>query len=565
MMHLKRRDLYKLTAVGAAPLALASCGQASNLESGGSDSGEEKPILTVNATEATLTRNLNPHSPSVIPFVQGSIYESLFYFNPLQPIDQEPLPQLGESYEWNEDGTALTVTVRQGVTWTDGEPFTAGDVAFTFTRISETEALNAGGTAPTAEATDDTTVVITYAEPSFTEGPNALARTWIIPEHLFTDVDDLATHPNEDPVGTGAFQLKDFSPESYLLVANETYWDEGKPSIGGLRAITTSGNQSATDQWLAGNIDYMSAAIPSLEEHVTANPDLAYTNTGISQMALMAASNPDLGCEGPQTDVAVRKALYYGMDREQLSKLAFFELGSDISPSFALPERDAEFIDPAIDVAPWNARPDEATKILEGAGYELGEDGVYAKDGERLSMTVSCPTGWSDFVTALDTLAQQYTEIGIELIPQQVSVNEWNDSKAKGTYQLVIDSVGQGPAPDPYYAYDTHFSTKNTVPVGENGNPYENVTRFSDPEVDAALDAASATDDPEAKKEQYLLIQQKLVEVMPAIPVLIGSSLTEYNTSRATGWPTEEDMYAYPMSWSAPDNSIVLKTVTPVQ
>lgn len=564
-MHLKRRDLYKLTAVGTIPIALAACGQTSNLETGGGADGEKKTILTTNATEATLTRNLNPHSPSVIPMVQGLIYETLFYFNPLKPIDQEPLPQLGESFEWNEDGTALTVTVRQGVTWTDGEAFTAGDVAFTFNKVRDTDALNAGGTAPSAEATDDSTVVITYAEPSYLEGPNALARTWIIPEHLFTDVEDLATYANEEPVGTGAFQLEDFSPESYLLMANTNYWEEGRPGIDGVRAITTSGNQSATDQWLAGDIDYMSAAIPNLEEHVEKNSDLAYTNTGISQMALMAASNPELGCEGPQTDVAVRKALYYGMDREQLSKLAFFGLGADISPSFALPERDVDFIDPSIDVAPWNAQPDQAKKVLEDAGYALGDDGIYVKGDVRVSMTISCPTGWSDFVTALDTLAQQYKEIGIELIPQQVSVNEWNDAKAKGTFQLVIDSVGQGPAPDPYYPYRNHFSTENTVPVGENGNPYHNVTRFSDPEVDAALGAAAATDDPEVKKEHYFLVQQRLAEVMPAIPVLIGSSLTEYNTSRATGWPTEDDLYAYPMSWAAPDNSIVLKSVTPVE
>lgn len=564
-MHLKRRDLYKLTAIGAVPIALAACGQTSNLETGSGADGEKKTILTTNATEATLTRNLNPHSPSVIPMVQGLIYETLFYFNPLKAIDQEPVPQLGESYEWNEDGTALTVSVRQGVTWTDGEPFTAGDVAFTFNKVSETEALNDGGTAPTAEATDDATVVITYAESSYLEGPNALARTWIIPEHLFTDVEDLATYANEDPIGTGAFQLDDFTPESYLLLANPNYWEEGRPGIDGVRAITTSGNQSATDQWLAGDIDYMSSAIPNLEGHVEKNPDLAYTNTGISQAALFAASNTELGCEGPQTDVAVRKALYYGMDREQLSKLAFFDLGTDISPSFALPERDADFIDPSIDLAPWNAQPEEAKKVLEDAGYAPGSDGIYAKGDVRVSMTVSCPTGWSDFVTALDTLAQQYKEIGIELIPQQVSVNEWNDAKAKGTFQLVIDSVGQGPAPDPYYPYRNQFSTESTVPVGENGNPYQNITRFSDPDVDAALDAAAATDDPEAKKEHYFLIQKRLVEVMPAIPLLIGSSLTEYNTSRATGWPTEDDLYAYPMSWSAPDNSIVLKTVTPVE
>ena len=573
-MHLTRRDLGKFAAVGAAvsavPLTLASCGQSSNLGSGngGSDGGGggDKPIISAyNGATGSFTKNFNPHSPTVVHMVQGLIYESLFYFNPLEAIDQEPVPQLGESFEWNEDGTALTVTVREGVTWTDGEPFTAEDVAFTFNKIKDTEALNNGGQAPSGEATDDRTVVITWQQPSFTEGPNVLGRTWIIPEHLMADVDDLSTFANEEPVGTGPFKLTDFTPESYLMSANEDYWEEGKPGIGGVRCISLSGNQSATDQWLAGNIDYMSSQIPNIDGHVESNPELSYTNTGVSQIVLFAASNPDLGCTGPQTDPAVRKALYYGMDREQLSKLAFFDLATDISPALALPERDADFIDPSIELAPWNAQPEEATEVLEDAGYTKGDDGIYAKDGERVAMTISCPTGWADYVTALDTLAEQYKAIGIELTPQQVSVNEWNDAKARGTFQLVIDGMAQGPAPDPYYPYQTYFATENTVAVGENGNPYQNVTRFSDPEVDAALEAAAGTADPEEKKAQYSIIQKKLWEVLPAIPVAVGSSMTQYNSTRATGWPTQENLYAYPMSWAAPDAAMVLKAVVPAE
>lgn len=563
-MHLSRRDLYKLTALGVAPVALAACGQASNLGTG--EDGDDRPIITAyNGSTGGFTKNLNPHSPSVVHMIQGCIYEPLFYFNPLEAIDQEPVALLGQSYEWNEDGTVLTITVREGVSWTDGTPLTAGDVAFTFNKIRDTEALNPAGTAPSGEATDDATVVLTYPQPSFPEGPNALGRTWIVPEHLFADVEDLATYANESPVGTGPFVLDDFTAESYLMLANDAYWEEGVPLIGGVRCLSISGNQAATDQWLAGNIDYISASIPNVEEHVESNPDLSFTNTGISQVALMAASNPDLGCEGPQTDPAVRKALYYGMDREQLSSLAFFGLGTEISPTFGLPERDQDFIHPDIDIAPWNAEPEQARSVLEEAGYTEGADGIYQKEGERVSMTISCPTGWSDFVTALDTLAEQYRAVGIELIAQQVSVNEWNDAKAKGTFQLVIDSVGQGPAPDPYYPYRNQFSTDTTVPVGENGNPYQNVTRFSDPAVDEALLAASATDDPEEKKKQYFIVQERLFEVMPAVPVLIGSSLTEYNHSRVTGWPSEDDLYAYPMSWSAPDSAMVLRAVHPVE
>src|SRR5699024_12069469 len=104
------------------------------------------------------------------------------------------------------------------------------------------------------------------------------------------DGDDWATDASEEPVGPGPFAYAEFTAESYLLRTNATYWDEGKPAIGGVRVSATSGNQSATDLWLAGEIDYVSVAIPDLEEHVEANPHLAYTNTGISQMALMARS-----------------------------------------------------------------------------------------------------------------------------------------------------------------------------------------------------------------------------------------------------------------------------------
>src|SRR5690625_2989335 len=118
-MHLSRRDLYKLTALGATPVALAACGQTSNLDTEGGEGEDSRPIVSAIATEGSLTKNFNPHSPSVIHMIQGLIYETLFYFNPLEAIDQEPVPLLGESYEWNEDGTVLTVTIREGVTWTD--------------------------------------------------------------------------------------------------------------------------------------------------------------------------------------------------------------------------------------------------------------------------------------------------------------------------------------------------------------------------------------------------------------------------------------------------------------
>lgn len=562
-MEMSRRDLYKLGLVGTAPIALAACSGGSNLAGGAGDAS--KPTITAyTGGSGSLTENFNPLSATVLPMIQGQIYEPLFAYNIFKSLDAKPSPLLGESFSWNEEGTELTVKVRSGVTWSDGKPFTAKDVAFTFTTIKANTALNtAGGKTPSAAASDDTTVVLTYDEPSFPEAANALGRTWIIPEHVFSSMSDIASNTNAKPVGTGPFVLSDFTPQSYLLKPNNSYWKKNAVAIGGVRVISLSGNQSATDKWIAGEIDYMSTSVPDLDKLVKSKPNLAYVNAGTQQACLFAASNADMGCTGPQTDVAVRTAMYHAMDRDQLNKLAFFGIAQPASPSFALIERDKDFIDPSIQPCPQTANVAEAKKVLEAAGYALGSDGIYAKDGQRVSMTCKTPSGWTDYVTALDTLAQQFKAAGIELVPQQVSVNEWNDAKTRGDYQLVIDSLGQGPAPDPYYVYQRYYFSKNATPVGQTGNPSQNAARFADPEVDAAIEAAGATDDLEAKKKQYFLIQQKIAAALPYIPIQLSSGLSQFNTSKVKGWPTKDDLYANPAAWAAPDSAQVMQHLKP--
>jgi peptide/nickel transport system substrate-binding protein len=551
----------------AAVFALAGCNAGSNLDQGnasGGSPGAQKSdvVMTIGGNAGPFQENFNPFSPNVLSLTQGVIYEPLFYFNQLKPLDQEPVPVLGTDYAWNDDGTALTIGIQEGVTWSDGEPFTADDVAFTFNYIEGKEELNTGGDSPTAKVIDDSTVEVTYAEPSYAEGPNALGRTYIVPEHIWTDIDKPVEEPNTEPVGTGPFMLDDFTQQSYLLKANPDYWQDGKPAIGGVRYVALSGNQAATDKWLAGEIDYQSSSIPDLEKLTANKPELSYINTGTAQASLFTCANADLGCEGPQVDPAVRKAIYLGIDREQLSKLAFYGLGKPVSPAYALPDRDRDFIDPSIEDAPWTADVEGAKKILEDAGYTM-TDGVYTKDGEPLKLSIKVVSGWTDFITAVDTMKQQLSKIGIEITPQQVSQNEWNDAKSTGKFELVIDSVGQGTAPDPYYPYNTFFGTGNTMEVGENNNPYANASRFSDPKVDAALKKAAGTNDVEVKKEAYFEIQNIIVDEMPYIPLLIGSTLTEFNTSKVTGFPTEDNLYAYPPSWSAPDNAQVLMNLKP--
>ena len=182
-----------------------------------------------------------------------------------------------------------------------------------------------------------------------------------------------------------------------------------------------------------------------------------------------------MGCKGPQTDPAVRHALYAALNRTQLNKLAFQDTASAISPAFTLTPSQDQFASAALTekVAPMAAEPQKTAQSLEQAGWVKGADGIYAKGGQRLSLTVEVVTGWTDYITAIDTMASQAKAAGIDLQAAQSSWNEWTEKKGSGNFQLVIDSLGQGPAPDPFYLYTYFFDSNTGAKVGKSaGNNF---------------------------------------------------------------------------------------------
>lgn len=531
-------------ALAVTGLALAGCTGSSDDPDGETDASAG--ILSVyGGASGQFVENYNPFSPTVLSNVQGMIYEPLFFFNNLAPLDTPAVPILGESYEFNEDGTVLTVTLQQGVEWSDGEPVTAEDVAFSFNLVRDNPELDTTGNAPAAEVVDDSTVTLTFERPSFTDGPSVLGSGWIVPEHVWADVDDPVTNVNADPVGSGPLTAGDFTAQSYVLERNENYRDADSLAVDGIRLLSLSGNQAATDQLLTGQLDWAGIFIPDVENVLAQHPDVAYGPTGSQQVVLTTCSNTDLGCTGPQTSQVVRQAISAAIDRNQVNQLAYYGLGTPISPTFAILGRDDALLAPEYaDPLPETADVEAAQALLEGDGWELGSDGVYAKDGERLSMDVGVTSGYTDYIAALDVITEQLAAAGIEINVGQAANAEILDARGRGQFEIMIDGVFQGPVADPYYVYNTIFNSANTAPVGESGNPYGNVARFSDPDVDAAIAEAGATEDLEVKAEAYQRIHDVVVEDLPYIPIVNNPAFAEYSTATLQGWPTADDQYA---------------------
>lgn len=557
---LSRRSFMVGAATVAAAGGLAACKGGSS--SGSATSGSKKGgTLTVfNGATGTVTANFNPQSPTALQPTRGIIYEPLYFYNLV--TGEDPKPMLATDYKWNDDGTQLTITTREGVKWSDGEAFSAKDVAFTFNMIQKTPALNTSGLAATAETKDDKTVVLTFPETSFTSEADTLGNQAILPEHLWKDVDAPDTYTNEKPVGTGAFKLDSISAQSYTLVANESYWG-GAPSVSEVRFIALENADSASASLVAGEVDWMSAYLPSVDSIVKSNPDLTYINTPSMTTCIYCSGNTDLGSSGPQTDPAVRKAIYYAMDRAQLDKLAGGGMTGKASPTLLVPDRDGDWIaDSANKEVPQSADLDKAKQLLNDAGWKEGSDGIRSKDGTRLTLTIQTVTGWSDFISINDTLVQQLAKAGIELKTTQASWNEWNQKEVTGDFQLSLDSVNLQASTDPYFIYNRMLNSTNTTKVGESATG-GNYARYKNDKVDAAIKAAAQTNDVDEKKKQYGIIQEQILENMPYIPVYVNSMLTEFNNSRYTGWPTEDDLYALPAAWGGWSAGIILQHLKP--
>jgi len=554
-----RRTLALATALAGTVLALSACSGGGAAGGGGGNTGDG--ITVFNGATGNIAENWNPFTPTALQPTLGIIHEPLFYYNLASSDAPEPL--LGTEFSWNEDGSQLTVTIREGVEWSDGEPFTTEDVAYNFNLRRETPEFNTSGQTPAAEAISDTQVVLTFDSPaSYTQEANTLGNTPMIPQHVWEAKSDPVTDINADPVGTGPYTVGSINAQTYELEANPTYWG-GEPKIPTVRYISLANADAASSALLAGEVDWMSSFFPGFEDLIASEPDLAWVNTPALTTSLFTCSNAALGCEGPQTDPAVRQAIYYAVDRDQLNNLAFEKVAELPSPTLLIPGRDDQWVSGEVEAtAPSGADVAQATQILEAAGYAKGGDGIYAKGGQRVSLNVQVVSGYSDYIAAIDAMTQQLAAAGIELTSSQVAYNEWSANQQNGTFQLSMDSIGLGASTDPYFTYQPRYATESTVPVGESAGALNNA-RYSNPVVDAAVAAAGSTDDDAVKAEQYAIIQKEIARDMPYIPLVISSTLTEFNTSRATGWPTEDDLYAFPATWKAWDNGIVLKNLKP--
>ncbi|MGC8682989.1 MAG: ABC transporter substrate-binding protein [Athalassotoga sp.] len=495
------------------------------------------------------------------------VYEPLMYVNPLNGA---VTPLLGTAYQWKDNNLKMVVTIRKGVKWNDGVPFTPEDVVFTFNLIKKYPALDANGIwsdisgLQSVEASGDD-VVFTFSKPDTPMDYYILRNTRIVPEHVWSTVEDPTTYINADnPVGTGPFLRTNYSVSNNTeyFSKNPNYWWQGRPYIDGIRMIGNVSNEAAFLQMLKGETDENDIAIADpMRTWINKDPqnNLMFWPTYSSNILLMNDAKT------PFNNATFRKALSLAIDKKLLEDRAYWGTGGyDISQTQIIPAQRSEWYDTnlASEDAYLNSyNPTEAQKLLESVGYKKNSAGVLVgPDGKTLpTFNILVGTGWTDFITMAQNISQELKSIGINTTIVQQSYSTYMTLLMTGNFDMVILNGTPQIGPNPFNAYYSEFYPGFSAPLGQSA--ISDYSRYTNSDITKALNDFMASSDPSVQRQAMYTIEKVLLDDLPMIVLTNRTGFDLYSQKTFVGWPTIENPYSNGWNTDGIDMELVVLNI----
>lgn len=514
----------------------------------------KKAILTIGShVGGDFTKALSPYSPTVNEGILGMVYEPLYFVN---RADGSLTPWLATSYKWSSDYKQLTFTTRSNVKWSDGQPFTANDVAFTLNMIKQYPAADTNGIdsyLASVTAPDSSTVVISFNKPYPPVFWYIGGKTFIVPQHIFQNAGDPTKFTNDPPVGTGPFKLARFTPALLVYDRNPTYWQADQLKVDELRYPAVKDNNTLQLKLMAGDIDWGSFFAPDLNSTFVAK-DPAHNHYWMSPTDMFTIYMNDT--KYPFNQVTVRQAISAALNRQQMSQQAESGYVAPASTTGLILPNQQNYLSPAY--ANVQATPDtaKAIQLLQSAGFKKGSDGIFAdKNGKKLSFQLDVVSGWTDWETMCQIIKQNLQDVGINVTINDISFDAYAVARQNGTFDLLIGGLFGGPSP--YYLYNTHLNSANLSPNGYNWG------KWNDPKTDQLLQEYATTTDPNVQMQAIQGLEQIYATELPNIPLVNAASWYEYTSKNFTGWPDQSNPYAVGAAYSAPDNVVIVMHLKP--
>jgi peptide/nickel transport system substrate-binding protein len=490
------------------------------------------------------TENLNPFVASSLPLTNSAIYETLFYVNDLT---NEVVPVLGTDYKWSADSLKLTVSVRDGVVWHDGQPFTAADVVFTYKLLQKFPALDQ--TALWSSGLKDVTVengkvAFTFSEPN-TPILSDLMNVSIVPEHIWASIKDPVAFSNEHPVGTGPFTFASYSVNGISAQRFKNYWMKDKPKIDTFGIVPTQGNDPAQMLVLKNQVYWFAGGITDPVGFAARGPNYKYWWPTYSFNFLDFNT-----AKAPLNDPALRRAIASSLNVGDIATKSY--TGAIRAPSLTavIPSQVKDWLDPSIPTGPVAYDPKLAAKMLTDAGYKLDADGHrLGLDGKPLpTFKILTGTGWGDYITMCQLIAESLKGLGISTTIDQQTYAAYMGAVQSGTYDMVV-TWGWGFGNTPYDLFYKSFSPQFSADIGKTA--ISNITRYTNPAITAALESFRKTTDRNVQKAAINTIVKQVMTDMPWVPLTERPRFIQYNTAHFEGFPDAEHPYNSGGHWDA--------------
>ncbi|CEP37040.1 MULTISPECIES: ABC transporter substrate-binding protein [unclassified Halomonas] len=391
--------------------------------------------------------------------------------------DLTPQPELATQWSLSEDRLTWTLTLRDDARFADGTLLTAEDVAYTFNA-----AAKAGGRADLsaldqAQAVDAYTVTLHLRAPHITFA-DQLMTLGIVPS---AERDNgYSEHYGRHPLGSGPYQLVEWQEGEQLIVERNPYFYGPTPVFERLVFLFT-GEDATLSAAHAGQVDIASVP-PALADNVPAQMQRvimeSVDNRGI--LFPMQPANGEQAASGTligndvTADLAIRQAINLAVDRETLVEVALHGFGRPaFGPADGLPWSGPEENVVAPDLT-------QAEKILESAGWELGEDGLRYKDGLPARFRLTYPASDTTRQLLAEVSAEMVRPLGIEMQP---TGRHWDEIQREALHQdAIMFGFGSHSPQEIYYLFHSQYA----------GNGFYNSGFYANPEVDAHLDDAQA-------------------------------------------------------------------------
>ena len=547
---LDRRTFLVLTGLASATgaLGLAGCSEVTGKAAAGSGKtggGKTDGVLTVGApvTNNQFPENFNANGGGDPAPGIGLFYETLFRIS--QKDAGKLLPNLALSVDYTNGGRTATYKLRDGVTWNDGEKFTADDVVFTYNFVfgppGKDQFLKTK-----VHKTDDLTVVVEYNDPNFQEDTNLSAYYPIYPRHIYSKHGDHSKYQDKNPVGTGPGKLKSFNTERIEVDIRKDWWGGSAPAVSKIIFIPQGTTGNVQSQISQGKVDWSDGGGQGvLTTFLKQSPDNGYTywpngsNTGLQ-----------FNCwKGITQDKQLRRAL-----RAAIDPTAIREAIGTGYPIPSLAGLDPQMYDglllPGYDKA-YTQDPEAAKKALAKGGWTV-KKGQLSKGGKTYPLDLLVNLDQEEHVVAAPILIDFWKQV-LGLDVKQSGRADQVFQKEIHDHSLAIWNCNlNGSAYNAFQAY-SHANLSDEAQKNGGGNQGKWKAPAS---VEDALTVLKATSpaDTDAIKKELLIIQRAVVEEAPYVPFLPGGGGVMTSRKNWTSWPRFGESDYPPFSASTYNN-----------